>query len=666
MLKNFNLFVRLFVSVLFLFALNGFGQSDLLKSDLGKSFKKFDLVSINTQQALTDLNADKTFRIQTSEREFGLILEPRDLRSARFRAEDTNVDGVRQLGRTDVLTFKGYVQGETKSKVRINVNDGNFEGFFVSEGKRFYIEPAKNYSTHAKNGDVIIYTAEDYLGETDFDCHSDLMKRIESGKSYVATNGVENFGTAGVLELATDADFQFVTELGGAAQANTEILHILNMADGVFEEQLNLNIEIVFQHTWSSADSYSGSTPELLAASFKNYWNANYSLTAVPRDAAHLFSGKSNAASQGYAYIGAVCRNAPFAYGISGRISWEPGKFLLTTHELGHNVGGNHAEATQGCGNTIMNSTLSGSTPLNFCEFSRNEVGNFVVVNGSCLAPPVNSSARFDFDGDSKTDIAVFRPTQGEWWYSRSSDTQVRAFQFGTNTDKMIPADYTGDGKTDVAIWRESSGEVFVLRSEDNSFFAFPFGSAGDIPAPGDFDGDSKADFAVFRPSTGVWYISRSSGGIGIFSFGINGDIPMVGDYDGDGFDDIAILRPGSYQWWMSRSSAGVIALQFGADGDKFAPADFTGDGKTDMAFWRPSNGHWYVLRSEDFSYFAAPFGSAGDIPAPGDYDGDGRADFAVFRPSNQVWYISGSQSGFSAAAFGTNGDIPVPSFYIP
>ncbi|MGQ0541960.1 MAG: cytochrome c peroxidase [Blastocatellia bacterium] len=279
-------------------------------------------------------------------------------------------------------------------------------------------------------------------------------------------------------------------------------------------------------------------------------------------------------------------------------------------------------------------------------------------------------AAHVDFDGDRKTDISIFRPGPGEWWYLRSSDSQNRALQFGAGTDKIVPADYTGDGKTDVANWRPSNGAWLILRSEDFTFYSYPFGANGDMPAPGDYDGDGKADTAVFRPSSATWFILQSSNGAVRFEgFGVNGDIPQVGDYDADGKSDIAIFRPNGVagsEWWISRSTAGVLALQFGLPTDKPVASDFTGDGKTDVAFWRPSDGFWFVLRSENFSFYAVPFGSTGDIPAPGDYDGDGRTDTAVFRPSAATWYANRSTQGIMIVGFGVNGDYPVPAAYVP
>ncbi len=277
------------------------------------------------------------------------------------------------------------------------------------------------------------------------------------------------------------------------------------------------------------------------------------------------------------------------------------------------------------------------------------------------------TKARFDYDGDGKTDVSIFRPGPGEWWYNRSSDTKTGVAQFGSTTDKPVPADFTGDGKTDIAFWRPSTGQWFVLRSEDNNFFALPFGANGDIPAPGDFDGDGIDDIAVFRPSNAVWYIRRSSDSqVQFVSFGVSEDKPTIEDFDGDGKDDIAIFRPSVSEWWQLRSQQGVVALKFGQTGDKAVPADFSGDGKADIAFWRPSNGFWYVLRSDNTLFYAFPFGGNGDIPAPGDYDGDGTADAAVFRPSNSVWYLQQTTSGVGIVQFGLSNDIPTASVYIP
>ncbi len=273
----------------------------------------------------------------------------------------------------------------------------------------------------------------------------------------------------------------------------------------------------------------------------------------------------------------------------------------------------------------------------------------------------------FDFDGDNKTDISIFRPAPAEWWLYRSATASVYAAQFGNSSDRIAPADFTGDGKTDIAFFRPSTGEWYILRSEDSSFLAFPFGTSGDTPVPADYDGDNKADAAVFRPSTNTWFIQKSAGGTDIIGFGTAGDKPVVGDYDGDGKADIAIWRPSVGQWWIRRSSdTSVFAATFGTSTDKPVQGFYTADNKADMTFWRPSTGEWYILRSEDFSFYSFPFGASSDIPVPGDYDGDGRFDAAVFRPSETNWYIQRTTAGTLIQQFGVASDKPVPNAFVP
>ena len=89
-----------------------------------------------------------------------------------------------------------------------------------------------------------------------------------------------------------------------------------------------------------------------------------------------------------------------------------------------------------------------------------------------------------------------------------------------------MPGDYDGDGKTDEAVYRD--GVWWILRSSNGGGVGITWGGAPqDIPVPGDYDGDGKTDEAVYRD--GVWWILRSSGGggIGIGWGGAPQDIPL-------------------------------------------------------------------------------------------------------------------------------------------
>lgn len=636
-------------------------QTSRTATDLAAKFSAFDVVRLDTGSRLAD--GSRSMSIMAAGTRYDLSVRPHDMRAPRYHAQDHGVNGEVPVSMTGVNTYRGHVAGEATSEVRLNIDGVRMEGYFTSAGKRFFIEPATNYSAAARSDEYVVYLAENAFRDTTFGCGSEIVEKIEHGRELTGIGRTDTVEAAKHIEIATDADLEYVTTLGGITQANNEILGILNMTEGLYSSELNLSITVVFQHSWTTADPYAAASTQAAVVNFQAYWNTNFPLSADPRDTAHLFSGKTNLQSQGWAYIGVICRTASAAYGMSGYVNWAPAKFLITSHELGHNLGANHVDATQDCANSLMNAQLTATTPLSFCTYSRTEIGGYVQASGVCITG--TATCPFDFDGDSKTDLAIFRPGPGEWWYLKSGTGQNYAAQFGTTTDKIAPADFTGDGKADIAFWRPSTGEWYVLRSEDSSFYAFPFGTTGDVPAPADYDADGKTDAAVFRPSTATWFISRSSGGTTIQTFGQLNDIPVPADYDGDGQSDIAIFRPGTGEWWLQRSTLGTIAFQFGTRSDKLTQGDFTGDGKADVAFWRPATGEWFVLRSENQSYYSFPFGTVTDVPTPGDYDGDGKFDAAVFRPSVSTWFVNKSGGGTLIQTFGQIGDQPVPGAFV-
>ncbi|MEZ5308067.1 MAG: VCBS repeat-containing protein [Pyrinomonadaceae bacterium] len=324
---------------------------------------------------------------------------------------------------------------------------------------------------------------------------------------------------------------------------------------------------------------------------------------------------------------------------------------------------------------------MSNPTPLN--DQSINSVGQVVDFNGDGLddiirttsdlsnqttvdlltatCRPFGQSKAVDFDGDGKTDLALWDAASGNWSHRPSSQNNASVTvnwggaAFG---DVPVVGDFDGDGKSDHAVYRDPTGDWYILRSSDGAVVIRHFGLAGDRPAAADFDGDGITDIAVFRPSEGNWYMieSRTDSVLGLH-FGATGDIPVQSDFDGDGKADVAVYRPSEGNWYYLRSTNGQFAaLHWGVATDVPVPADFDGDGRSDLAVYRPSEGNWYILRSFDSAFSVVRWGIAEDIPAAFDTDGDGIFEPGVFRPSTRVWYVN---SGL-ITGFGEPGQMPV------
>jgi hypothetical protein len=289
-------------------------------------------------------------------------------------------------------------------------------------------------------------------------------------------------------------------------------------------------------------------------------------------------------------------------------------------------------------------------------------------------AMAANPTHSFNYSGSGASDIGIYR--DGRFWYFQGSPANLVSLPLGQAGDVPLPADFDGDGRTDYALYNPDTRTFTWSRSSDGVINSVTTGNWGDVPVVGDFDGDGKADLAIYRPADGLfWYTQSSNNQLVDVPIGVAGGLPVVADFEGGGRDQLAAFDPATatFTFW-SLGNVNLKTATLGAPGNKPGTTpiigDYDGDGKADIGVYDSVTSTFTYQRSSDNQLVSIQFGQHGDIPIVGDYDGDGKSDIAVFRPQagsfNIILYRSSATSQTVTFDFGNPGDIPLGARYAP
>jgi hypothetical protein len=380
-----------------------------VQQDLAQIFLNHEELSIDARAVADQVKANGRVSLVTLSHDFELQLAPNDMRAPNYRAEQTDPDGVvRYTAMPGVTTYKGNVADVWASDARFTIDGQKVEGMIITPSQSYFVEPAQKYSSSAAPTDYLLYTANDVRPDIRRTCGDTLVQQVSTGAKQIMPGAAAGsspavFSPMKLVEIATESDFEYTNALGGASQANSDILSIMNSISAIFERDIGVKFTVIFQHAWTTPDPF-GSNPSGAGAvlnAFTTYWSTTNPPTA-PHDVSHLWTGKTLTDANGVAWLGVVCASPAKAFGISDRETIAPFRVTIPAHEIGHNFNANHADSGTGhaeCENTIMVTIQNQNNTSFFCPFSVSEITGFVQNNSGCLsdAPPNNPIDQTDF-----------------------------------------------------------------------------------------------------------------------------------------------------------------------------------------------------------------------------------------------------------------------------
>lgn len=303
-----------------------------------------------------------------------------------------------------IEVYRGQLAGHPGSWARIVVFDGVPSGLIWDGDELFAIE-APGDSLLQTSSAVIYRLADAVIAPGAMSCGSAALAS-NGAVAYQALVGelgggvVQAPGAVTEITMGAVGDFEFTNAKGGDTAAAAAITTRLNNVDGIFSEQLGVQISVQVVETFSSASdpfSDTGNASTLLneLAVYKAA-----TPTQAPQGLTHLYTGRNlDTGTVGIAFTGALCSDF-FGAGLSEGNSSATFDSLIAAHEIGHNFGAPHdGQSGSACesetGAFLMAPTLNGSDQFSACSITQMQIE---IAAAACITalPSVDMSIELD------------------------------------------------------------------------------------------------------------------------------------------------------------------------------------------------------------------------------------------------------------------------------
>jgi len=275
-------------------------------------------------------------------RTFDLQLEP-NAGMLPAESRDALLDGVN--------VYRGALVNRPGSWARIVVYKGVPRGLFWDGNEMFAIE-APGDSQLATDSPVVYRLADTLVTPGAMTCGTDSL----SGNGAAAYSqlvgeldmvAAQALGAVSEITMAAIGDSGFTTDAGGDADARLAITNRFNSIDGIFSEQVSVQIRVESIDTFDAANDPFTNTDDarILLDELSAYRLATPAQNS--RGLTHLYTGRNiDTSTVGIAWRGGICSDY-FGAGLSQGSSGNPTlDILIAAHEIGHNFNAEHDGST--------------------------------------------------------------------------------------------------------------------------------------------------------------------------------------------------------------------------------------------------------------------------------------------------------------------------------
>ena len=274
--------------------------------------------------------------------------------------------------------YRGQLAGKPDSWARITVFNGMPRGL-IWDGEQMFAIEAPGDSVLQATAPIIYRLADTVIVPGTMSCGADSLSGNGAavfGKLIGELGNAMAQGPGAVSEISVGAvgDFEFTSAQGGDAAARAAITTRLNNVDGIYSQEIGVQINVPFIDPFSvSADPFTDVTDasllldELVAYRQGTPEQSSLGLT-------QLWTGRDlDGSTVGIAFSDVLCRTNVGA-GLSEGNGSATFDSLIAAHEIGHNFGAPHDGVPGACESEpqtfIMAPMLNGSTQFSQCTIT--------------------------------------------------------------------------------------------------------------------------------------------------------------------------------------------------------------------------------------------------------------------------------------------------------